>query len=398
MSESPLARFIALLDSAITAGRLSKLTLSRPQGGDPTLKNLFVRPVLLKAGRQFAFVWRHETKDITKNFEGPEALSQLHALIGTGFLSANLFTTELSAQLSCETDGKAKLKVMEQASPALHEGHDREKAHVIPMTAPWLQTLGITNAQGKPRAEMTGKFRQIEKFAELITHLVTEAPLPKDRPWTVVDMGCGKGYLTFATAQVLGKRAKVTGIELRPNLVDSCNALAVRHGFAPGLEFKAGSIADSAPGEVDVLIALHACDTATDDALAAGIAAKAPLIIVAPCCQKELRGQLKAPAVLSPALRHGIFQERQSEFVTDALRALLLERAGYRTKVFEFISTEHTAKNLMVVGILTRPEGTPEVTEKIQAFARFYGITQQTLAEALGVDLAVPLTHGLDPA
>ena len=398
MSESPLARFIALLDSAVTAGRLSKLTLSRPQGGDPTLKNLFVRPVVLAAGRRIAFVWRHQTQDITKNLEAPEALAQLKALIGTGFLSANLFTTDLSAQLSCEPDGRAKLKVMEQATAALPEGHDREKAHLIPTNAPWLQALGITNAQGKPRAEMTGKFRQIEKFAELITHLVTEAPLPKDRPWTVVDMGCGKGYLTFATAQVLGKRARVTGIELRPHLVESCTTVARKTGFAPGLEFKAGSIADSTPGEVDILIALHACDTATDDALAAGIAAKAPLIIVAPCCQKELRGQLKAPPVLSPALRHGIFQERQSEFVTDALRALLLERAGYRTKVFEFISTEHTAKNLMLVGILTRPEGNPEVTAKIQAFAAFYGITEQTLADELGVELALPTTHGLDPA
>jgi SAM-dependent methyltransferase len=208
----------------------------------------------------------------------------------------------------------------------------------------------------------------------------------------IADMGCGKGYLTFALAAHLGGRAEVTGIEFRPELVKLCNNLARDHQLAPHLRFVAGDIASTPLDRLDVLVALHACDTATDDALAKGLAAGARLLVVAPCCQKELRAQLSAPAVLADALRHGIFQERQAEFVTDALRALLLEWAGYKTKVFEFIATEHTAKNLMLTAIKTgRPRGSaPALAGRIRAFAAFYGIRQQGLATHLGFELAGP--------
>ena len=171
--------------------------------------------------------------------------------------------------------------------------------------------------------------------------------------------------------------------------MDLCNRVARDRSLSPGLSFTAGTIADTPLDACDVLIALHACDTATDDALAHGIAANAKLLVVAPCCQKELRQQLAAPPVLAAALRHGIFQERQAEFVTDALRAQLLEWAGYRTKVFEFISTEHTAKNLMIAAI--KDTGTTaqadSVAQRAREFARFYGIKRQQLASALGFEL-----------
>jgi hypothetical protein len=158
-------------------------------------------------------------------------------------------------------------------------------------------------------------------------------------------------------------------------------------GFADRLSFRQGSIADTAVDSADVLIALHACDTATDDALAKGVSAGAALLVVAPCCQKEVRPQLVSPPVLSAALRHGIFEERQAEFATDALRAQLLEWAGYRTRVIEFISTEHTAKNIMITAVRGRPKGDPSVAERIRAFAAFYGIRRQTLASLLGFAL-----------
>ena len=233
---------------------------------------------------------------------------------------------------------------------------------------------------------MAAKFRQINKFVELLSHLTDEANLPSDRPFRMVDMGCGKGYLTFAASAFFGSRAAVEGVEIRPGLVDLCNGIVAK-GNISNLRFLAGTIEDTPLENVDVLIALHACDTATDDAIAKGIAAEARLIVVSPCCQKELRPQLNAPPVLSEALKHGIFQERQAEFVTDALRAQLLEWAGYRTKVFEFISTEHTAKNLMISAIKIRPRGDPNATQKLQEFARFYGIRTQRLATKLGVPL-----------
>jgi hypothetical protein len=205
-------------------------------------------------------------------------------------------------------------------------------------------------------------------------------------------MGCGKGYLTFATWQyfhdVARRPVHVRGIELRPELVELCQR-AARDCGCDGLEFAAGTIADAPLAALDVLIALHACDTATDDAIARGIAAGAALIVVAPCCHKELSPQLAAPAVLAPALRQGIFHEREAEFVTDALRTLLLEWAGYDTKVFEFISTEHTAKNLMIAATKRRgPAGdAAPAAAAVRELASFYGIKTQALARHLAFKL-----------
>jgi hypothetical protein len=403
------ARFHDLLSTAARDGTLIKVTLGKYRGTDPTLKNLFVRPVALKSGPQLAFVWRHATRDITKNHSVAEALGMLESLIGSDFLDAHHFTVTQNAQFESKPEGNARIKVTAVAAPASAAAgttpaasHDRAKSHLIPAHAPWLRALGVTNDRGQPREGMADKYRQIQKFAELLTHLLDEAfaapastgtsePMTAapHTPLRVADMGSGKGYLTFALAEVLDRRATIQGIEARRELVDLCNRVARDNGLAPRLNFTTGTIADTPLDTCDVLIALHACDTATDDAIARGITAGAKLIVVAPCCQKELRAQLTAPPVLAGALRHGIFQERQAEFVTDSLRAQLLEWAGYRTKVFEFISTEHTAKNLMISAIKTRARAglTDPAATQAREFARFYGIERQRLATALGFDL-----------
>ncbi len=415
-------RFLTLLRAAIGEGILVKLTLGKHRGADTTLKNIFVRPVALKSGAHLAFVWRHATRDVTKNLPPSEALAQLIALIGGDFLDAHLFTTTQTAQFESQPDGSARLKVVgptlpavpsenarsrpeggpTSGSPPMSSAHDRAKQHLIPADAPWLRALGITNDRGQPREGMADKFRQIQKFAELLTHLIAEAfPTPAsplsalNSHLRIADMGSGKGYLTFAIAHLLGNRAHILGVEARPELVDLCNRIARENSF-PQLTFTAGQISSVSienpeskiENSPDVLIALHACDTATDDALARGIAAGTQLLVVAPCCQKELRPQLTAPPVLADALRHGIFQERQSEFVTDALRAQLLEWAGYRTKVFEFISTEHTAKNLMIAAIKSHPPGDAARAARVREFAAFYGIRTQRLAVLLGLALS----------
>ena len=427
-------RFLTLLRAALNDASLVKLTLGKSRSADATLQNLFVRPVTLKTGPYFAFVWRHATRDITKNHSAPEALALLEALIGGDFLDAHLFTHGQTAQFESKPDGTARLKILAPASsqaapaaPFAPPAHDRAKAHLISAHAPWLRALGVTNDRGQPREGMADKFRQIQKFAELLRHLLDEA-FPGDPrsevggqgsearsqkpeasgqtspnetapstlnpprstpppPLRLADMGSGKGYLTFALAEVLGDRATVRGIEARPELVALCNQVARDHGLASRLNFVAGTIADTPAEGCDVLLALHACDTATDDALARGLAAGAQLIVVAPCCQKELRAQLTAPPVLAAALRHGIFQERQAEFVTDALRAQLLEWAGYRTKVFEFISTEHTAKNLMIAALKSHAPGDPDRATRLREFAAFYGIRTQALASRLNFPL-----------
>ncbi|MEY4940709.1 MAG: hypothetical protein RIQ93_2444, partial [Verrucomicrobiota bacterium] len=394
---SPRDRFLDLLRAALRDGTMEKLTLGKYRGRDASLENLYVRPVTLKSGHHLGFLWRHATRDVTKNHPPEAAVVELEALIGASFLDAHLFTTGQSAQLECQPDGVARLRIKQasansgpEAPPVpLSLAHDRPKSHLISADAPWLKALGVTNPRGQPREGMADKFRQIQKFAELFSHLLDDSGLAREvaerkrPPLQVVDMGSGKGYLTFALAAVLGERAIVRGIELRPELVDLCQRVARENRLTARLSFSAGSIADSHVDGCDALIALHACDTATDDALARGVACAARLLVVAPCCQKELRSQLTAAPVLAGALRHGIFQERQAEFVTDALRAQLLEWAGYRTRVFEFISTEHTARNLMIAGIRSGAGGDAAAAEQIREFAAFYGIRHHRLATLL---------------
>jgi SAM-dependent methyltransferase len=388
---APRERFLALLGGAVADGTLAKLTLGKYRGADPSLRNLFVRPVALRAGPRLSFVWRHATRDVTKNHPTAEGLAEIGGLLGRDFLDGHLFTAGLSAQLECAADGSARLRIEPAAAPAAGDsppaGHDQARHYLIPPDAPWLRALGVTNDRGRPREGMAPKFRQIQKFAELLAHLLGEAGL-NEGPLEVVDMGCGKGYLTFAVSALLGERSRVTGIEGRPELVELCQRVAAEQGLAPRLGFTAGRIAEAAPARIDLLIALHACDTATDDALAKGVAAGARLMLAAPCCQHELRPQLAAPAVLADALRHGILQERQAEFVTDALRAQLLEWAGYRTRILEFVSTEHTAKNLMIAAVRAGPVHDAGRAERIRRFAAFYGIGTQSLARQLGFDLA----------
>jgi len=385
--------FLDLLRDSAANARFLKLTLGRYRGSDSTLRNLYVRPVVLRAGPHWSFVWRHATRDITKNHPPADALVQIEGLLGGDFGTANLFTTTQDAQLEFLPDGSATIKLIahETAAPP-SEKHDRAKERAIGSEAPWLQALGVTTPAGAVREGMASKFKQINRFVELLAPLLKDAPLPHDRPVEVADMGCGKGYLTFAIWQYLqqgGQRSvHVRGVEQRAELVELCNR-AAQSCDCRGLEFAAGTISDTPIETLDVLIALHACDTATDDAIARGIAAKAGLIVVAPCCHKELSPQLAAPAVLAPALRHGIFHERQAEFVTDALRTLLLEWAGYATRAFEFISTEHTAKNLMITAV--RRDAAPDreaAAARVREFAAFYGIRAQRLAGHLEFPLA----------
>jgi len=388
----PRDEFLAVFSASVRDGTFARLTLGKPRGPDATLQKILIRPVTLKSGPHLSLVWRHDKRDITKNLAPDEGVQEVDRLIGTDFHSAHLATTQQSVQLEYNKKGEPRLSLGLSASPFVDTTHDRTKPRLLPVEAQaWLGALGVTTAAGAVREGMADKNRQIHKFVEIISHLMVDVPLPEDRPAEVVDMGCGKGYLTFATHDYLDRVVKhsvrVCGVEVRPELVALGNKIA--HDTArPKLSFVGGTIQDAVLPALDVLIALHACDTATDDAIARGIKADAALIVVAPCCQKEVRAQLHAAPVLAPALRHGIFQERHAEFATDALRALLLEWAGYDTKVFEFISSEHTGKNLMIAATKRKGMGRSDAdATKVRELAAFYGITHQSLARQLQFSL-----------
>jgi SAM-dependent methyltransferase len=231
---------------------------------------------------------------------------------------------------------------------------------------------------------MRDKYRQIHHFVELLAPALRT--LPNGQELRLVDMGSGKGYLTFAVYAFLkqeGFKIGVTGIERRRSLVELCNSVAERCEFAD-LRFEVGEISTARLDDVDMVVALHACDTATDDALYRAIAAGAQLIFVAPCCHQELRPQLTAPAALAPLFRHGIQSDRMAEAITDALRCLYLEASGYATRIQEFIALEHTAKNLLIMATKN-----PKIIDrdllfrKAAAFQEQFGITHQRLGDLL---------------
>ncbi len=397
-----VSEFLARLDAAVRDGSFRRLVLGKPRGAeDATLRSVQIRPVRLKSGPHLSFVWRHTTRDVTKNVAPTDGVLEVGRLLGVTFHSGHLFLADRAVQLEFNRKGEARLssgRLPADDAGEPREAHDRTKERLLDeRSRDWLQALGVVNAAGIVREGMADKHRQIHKFVELLSHLAADAALPADRPVEVADMGCGKAYLTFAAHDwfefVARRSARIVGVEQRPDLVAACNRLAHDTGRTK-LSFVRGTIAEAAIPAPDVLIALHACDTATDDALARGLAAGAALLVVAPCCQKEVRPQLH-PAAGSPlaaALRHGIFAERHAEFATDALRALLLEWAGYETKVFEFVSTEHTAKNLMIAA--TRrpapdaPERRTERAHAVRSLAAFYGVRHHALAAHLDFALA----------
>jgi hypothetical protein len=391
-----------LLGEALRDGSFVKLTLGAHRGSDRSLKQVFVRRARLRQGPRLSFVWHYATRDVTKNFPDDEAIALLADLVGREFRSAHLFTTRLTAQLEFHGNGTARIVESKPTHTSAPSGlHDQPRRRLIDPHSPWLHALGVTTPDGKVAKGMEPKFRQINKFIEVLKSLLAAA-YGRQREGEhdsqsaihtsksaieLIDMGCGKGYLTFAACEWLqqaGWNARIRGVEARAELVELCNRVARENNFAQ-LRFETGDIASTSVGHADVLIALHACDTATDDAIAKGVAASARLIVVSPCCHKELRPQLRPPPELAGALRHGILFERHAEFVTDALRAALLEWAGYTTKVFEFVATEHTAKNLMIAAVKqAAPADRAADQLRARQLAAFYGIQSQRLADQLG--------------
>lgn len=347
----PLSQFLDSFRHAFEAGRLLKCTLSKPTSAAPNdLKNVYLRPVALKKGLFISFNFRYQTRDEVKNFDLEESIERLKAMLGKEFLNADLFTPDRDFSLNYSKSGEPVFSSKRTTHAGVADmSHDRSKQRLLNPTSPWLHALGITSANGAVRADAQDKWRQINKYLEIIDGLLRECPLPADAH--IGDMGSGKGYLTFALYDFLknktGVAPQITGIELRPKLVELCNKTARDSDFE-GLQFIAQDISTYRPERLDMLIALHACDTATDLALAAGIRNKAKIIVAAPCCHRQIRKEMHTRNELAPVLQHGILEERQAEIVTDGIRALLLEAEGYKTSVFEFISTEHTAKNVMI--------------------------------------------------
>ncbi|UXX79597.1 SAM-dependent methyltransferase [Reichenbachiella carrageenanivorans] len=375
-----IEEFVEKINEVVNTGQFGKLTLSKPRYKSNGLQNIFVRTVELKGQQKLSFNYRHKTKDLTKNFDPPEGFTEISSQLKEKFKHATLLTEEATYQLMINKKGKVTVTTSKPLETQVAATHDKEKIKRAPLDAPYLHQLGITSADGELIPKMADKYRQINKYLEIMDHQI-EANVQK-KELSLVDMGSGKGYLTFALYDFLwrikGLDVGVTGIELRQELVDFCNEKAKVCGFEK-LQFINQRIEDYTAKKIDILIALHACDTATDDALAKAIGAQADLIVCAPCCHKQVRQQVKGKTQEHPLLKYGIFQERHFEMVTDTIRALILEQHGYQSKVFEFVSNEHTRKNIMLIGAKSKQANSQDASEKISALKKEYHIDFQYL-------------------
>ncbi len=388
-----IEKFIAALRTSLADAAFIKLTLSNYKGTEQHLQKVSVRPVDLKKGRRLMFQYRYDTRDVVKNFEAAEAVVEIRLLLGSGFRSGHLFTATGDVQLTIGkknarlTSGKPSIKTV--ADPT----HNRQKKTLIDPNAFYLKALGIATDDGKIRADARDKWKQINKFVEVLANLIENSSLKDKQDIRIVDMGSGKGYLTFALYDFLMQkpaRSKgemkltVTGVELRPELVTLCNDIAKAGGF-DGLNFVEGSITDIDLDNVDILIALHACDTATDDALYKGIMTNAAIIVAAPCCHKEVKKQMKPPELLAGILKHPVMLERTAETITDGIRSMLLESEGYKTKMFEFVATEHTPKNnLLVATKQDHAKDVGTINKQIDDIRNAFGIDSQRLLSLIG--------------
>ena len=392
-----MQNFINKLQSSLNDGSFVKLTLSKPKANSqqPTadLRNVYVKPIILKNVKMFSFTYRYERRDETKNYDAEQTLEVINQLVPNVFLNASLFTLTEDITLLISKKGKATVMckaVKEQREQNVQ--HDKVKNRLINTDNPWWFKLGLTTREGKVTADMQHKFKQICKYVEIVDGVMKNVKF--DGKIRIADMGAGKGYLTFALYEYLTQRCKydieMEGVEIRPDLVVKINEI-IKESNLKDFRFVESSIDSyqlsaansqqpTANSQLDVLIALHACNTATDDAIIKGIEYGAKLIICAPCCHKQIRQEMEKSKVVDPITRYGIFLERQAVMITDAIRALIMEYYGYKTQVMEFIEMEHTPKNILLVGRKSdAPVDKKAILYQIEYLKNQYGIEKHYL-------------------
>lgn len=349
-----------LLNSALT-GELSGITISNVKNSDLGEK-IKIRPVLLKDQLKFQVTFYRGTKVIHKNYEKKELLTDIPLWLGEYFKQMQAEYGDMQASVLVSKKGKVTIKAKRTGckKQAVLE-HNRKKKYILEegKPVPFLVDLGVMSQNGKIIHAKYDKFKQINRYLEFVDDILEQ--LPKDREVTIVDFGCGKSYLTFALYYFLrelnGYQVSIIGLDLKEDVIEHCNNLSKKYGYQDKLKFYVGDIAGyNALKSVDMVVTLHACDTATDYALAKAVGWGAQVILSVPCCQHEVNKQLQND-MLAPVLKYGLIKERMAALMTDAIRAQLLEEQGYQVQVMEFIDMEHTPKNILIRAVKDKKAG-----------------------------------------
>ena len=321
-----------------------------------SISKLQVRPVPVKGEVRYQVTRIQGTKAIHENYEKEKLISYLTEQMKENFRQLQLEGRDVQGRVLVSKKGKADIKARETKARAREDftpmlSHNRKKKYLLQegIPVPWLVDLGVMTPEGKVRNSRYDKFKQLNRYLEFIQDILPK--LPKDREIRIIDFGCGKSYLTFAMYYYLKELnhydIQVTGLDLKADVIEKCQSLADKYGY-DRLDFQQGDIASyEGADQVDMVVTLHACDTATDFALAKAVKWGARVILSVPCCQHELNRQVQNQD-LAPVLEYGILKERFAALLTDGLRAQMLKSAGYDTQILEFISMEHTPKNLLI--------------------------------------------------
>ena len=366
----------------------------------PTWRRVELRPVQLKTGLRLQ-VTAYDDRQARASNEayGPSAEAAVDLLLAEPFGNWHVESTQGTVQLRVTKRGQAQVHrsgppVLTDPGPGLDRAHDRAKPRLLDTAEPFWRVVGITDAQGRVKPSRQDKYRQVEELLralEPVVEPVATAAAAAGRPVHVVDLGCGNGYLTLAAYAYLhgarGLDVRVTGVDVKAQSREHGTSAAAELGWSEAVTFVEGAALDAPVEGADIVLALHACDTATDDALARAVRWQAPLVLASPCCHHDIQRQLAAaagpPAPYAALVRHGILRERFADVLTDSLRAAVLRQHGYRVEVMEFVGSEHTPRNTLIRAVRTGAAPTPEQVAEYEALTAAWSVVPrlQTLLE-----------------
>ncbi len=348
---------------------LISMVISKPRRKSHPINKIAIRPVSINSKLMYQAEYHYPNKVTHLNFDIEEFTDFILSEVTTNFKQINIFTTENDIQILANKTDKAKIIKSKPTKKAINIEHNRKKQYIIADNTPcdFLIKLGVMDETGKVYQKHYSKFRQINRFLEIVSDCM---PYFKKENIKIIDFGCGKSYLTFALYYYLKKQlnidVEIVGLDLKENVINLCNKIAQELNYE-GLKFQLGDIADYQDTGCDMVVTLHACDTATDYALINAVKWNTKVILSVPCCQHELFKQIDSP-INNPMLKHGIIKDKFTELLTDALRGLKLESVGYDVSMIEFTSLEHTSKNIMIKGILNKNASSDYKTKALNEY------------------------------
>lgn len=361
-----------LIDSALERDDLNFIVLSHPYNKKNNPQKASIRPIVIKQKKMFQVSEQRGTQVFHANKNASEVKKYIEDALKSVYREAHFFVGQEDRQVWIKKDGGISMNTSATIPIVKSSSHNRTKKYLLEegVPYPFFVALKIMDSKGRVFPERRNKFIQVNHFLDLISSEINL--LPPSRQIKIIDLGCGKAYLTFALYHYLSKMLSldvvVIGIDLKKEVIESLNQISSECGYA-GLKFEYGSIYDfKADPPFDMAIALHACDIATDSALAKAVELQAKVILAAPCCQNELYSQIEC-SLLTPLLKYGILKERFSALATDACRAILLNLLNYKTQVLEFIDSKHTPKNILLKAV--KSDSLPDRKELLKNYRDF---------------------------